>query len=72
MTGPALYEQPPHAGEVWVRRGPPQETRSVIDRNLGGDVIFIAGRYSRLQNYRGQTVSLAEWREWAAAARQKE
>ena len=60
----------PRAGDVWRRErfytfvSHPQETRHVIDRTLGGDVIFVSGRWSR-NAYREQC-SLAEWNKWCA------
>jgi hypothetical protein len=61
----------PKSGEVWRRAkfyqmscGHPQETRHVVDRTLGGDVIFVKGRWSR-NAYREQC-TLTDWREWCA------
>lgn len=44
------------------------ETRHVIDRTLGGAVIFISGRWSR-HAYK-QQCSLSEWFDWAYDARE--
>lgn len=61
----------PRRGEVWKRpnsRGKgfvvskPAETRHVVDRNLGGDVIYVSGRWSR-HAYK-QQCTLSEWLEW--------
>ena len=72
----ASYLEGPQAGEVWRRpnsRGygfvvsKPAETRHVIDRTLGSDVIFVSGRYSR--NAYRQQCTLSEWLDWAHDAK---
>ena len=66
----ARWDGPPFAGEVWrLKRVPGIEvrTRHVIDRTLGGDVIFVEGRY-----YRGAVhyqCDLEEWMDWAEEAK---
>lgn len=59
----------PFEGEVWRHRGPPQETRHVIDRTLGADVIFYRGNWKL--RHRGQC-SWAEWQVWVATAKRVE
>jgi hypothetical protein len=61
----------PKPGSKWKRpaiyspgRREPAETRHVIDRTLGGDVLFVPGRWSQRHNTK-QTCTLAEWDQWA-------
>lgn len=65
-------ESEPKPGEVWRRArfyqmsvGHPQETRHVIDRTLGGGVVYVSGRFTR-RSWHHVTCTLAEWREWVA------
>lgn len=76
VSGPS-WKDGPKSGTKWHRpnsRGigfvinKPAETRHVIDRTLGGSVIFVSGRYSR-NTYREQC-SLSEWLDWAHDAKQ--
>lgn len=60
------WNDPPQAGEVWYHRGPPAETRTVVDRTLGGDVCYVSGRFSRHASQRQCTE--AEWLAWQAKA----
>jgi hypothetical protein len=73
MTEP-VWDRPPKAGSKWYRRATngvgfvvnyPAETRHVVDRTLGGHVIFVSGRLTRFA-YREQ-VTLEEWNEWVHA-----
>jgi hypothetical protein len=59
----AVWQYPPHAGESWRSRKP-AETRHVVDRNFGGDVVFYYGRSSYQV-----TCSLVEWFEWERTAK---
>lgn len=64
----ATWKGDPKAGSVWRRTRfytfveHPQETRHVLDRTLGGDVIYVSGRYSR-NAYRDRC-SFDEWTRW--------
>lgn len=66
----------PKAKETWRRPQMktgfvipyPAETRHVIDRTLGGDVIYISGRWTARECFRKQC-TLADWLDWAADAR---
>lgn len=59
----------PKVRSVWRRArfytfvSHPQETRHVLDRTFGGDVIFVTGRYSR--HARREQCTLDEWKFWA-------
>lgn len=66
------HERGPKAGTTWHRahsRGMgfvinhPAETRHVMDRTYGGDVIFVSGRYTR--NASLEKCTLADWIDWA-------
>lgn len=68
----------PKAGTVWHRpnsRGigfvinHPAETRHVTDHTLGGDVIFVSGRWSR--NAYKQQCTLSEWLSWQHDAKER-
>jgi len=65
------WKAEPKAGTVWHRRAyytffrHGAETRHVIDRTLGCDVIYVSGRWSRFAHK--SQCTLAEWKEWAAA-----
>lgn len=63
------WNDPPQAGERW--RGPSdrggRETRTVVDRTLGADVIYITGRRDHYQPR--HTCSEAEWRAWQQRAK---
>lgn len=64
----------PQRGEVWVYRGPPQETRRVLDRTLGGYVIYSTGRYTWRDDereYRQKRCTWEDWNEWVGKARRK-
>ncbi len=70
-------EKGPKAGTRWFRpnsRGmgfvvsKPAETRHVYDRTLGGDVIYVSGRFTR-HAYK-QQCTLSEWNDWAHDAKQ--
>lgn len=60
------WMEPPREGEVWRRRGPPQETRHVTDRNLGGDVYFRVGHW---KHHCRRQCSWADWQTWVATAK---
>jgi hypothetical protein len=64
------WDGPPLAGEKWVirKRGTrwAGETRHVVDRTLGGDVVFVRGRLS--QHGGREVVSLDTWNWWARHA----
>lgn len=71
MSTKASYLDGPQHGEVWRRPNgngygfvisKPQETRHVLDRTLGSDVIYVSGRYSR-HAYRHQC-TLDQWLDW--------
>lgn len=65
----------PKAGERWFRPASNNgfvvkksaETRHVVDRTYGGDVIYISGRRTRFA-YKSQC-TLALWLDWALDAR---
>lgn len=57
----------PHAGEKWRRRRP-QKTRTVVDRTLGGDVVFVNGRRTRFA--RQEQCTETEWAMWQSEAKQ--
>lgn len=68
----------PKAGTVWYRPntrgtgfviGHPAETRHVIDRTLGGSVIFVSGRWSRYAHK--QQCTLLEWLDWQYNAKER-
>lgn len=68
----------PAAGTRWYRpnsngRGfvtnHPAETRHVVDRTLGGDVIFVSGKLTRFACR--QECTLEEWMSWQHDAKQK-
>lgn len=70
-------EQGPKAGSRWHRlnscgRGfvvsHSAETRHVVDRTLGGDVIYISGRKTRHAHCAQCT--LAEWLSWVHDAKE--
>lgn len=70
--------QPPKPGSKWHRpnsrgRGfvisTPAETRHVVDRTLGGGVVYVSGRLSR-RSYNQITCTLAQWHDWAANAKE--
>jgi hypothetical protein len=66
------WQDPPQAGERWRRkgkpmRGVPTETRTVVDRTLGGDIVFIRGRVTYAADM--ETCTEREWAEWCARAR---
>jgi hypothetical protein len=61
----------PKAGSVWKRKAyrtsvnHPAETRHVLDRNLGGDVFFVSGRYYRSAHK--QRCTFDAWDTWATS-----
>lgn len=55
----------PHFGDVYRIRNP-TETRHVLDRTLGDDVIFVRGRYSRYAHR--EQVTQEQWDAWAKNA----
>lgn len=63
------WNNEPRAPSTWRRARfytfveHPQETRHVIDRTFGGDVIYVSGRFSRFA-HRDQC-TFAQWRSWA-------
>jgi hypothetical protein len=71
------WDNDPKAGTKWHRPNSngygfvvnhPAETRHVIDRTLGGDVIYVSGRLTR--NAIKEQCTANEWASWAADARQ--
>lgn len=61
----------PKPGTKWRRpalyspgRREPAETRHVIDRTFGGDVLYVPGRWSQRHNTK-TTCTLKEWKRWA-------
>lgn len=59
----------PKAGERWrAKIDGKSETRRVIDRTLGGHVMFISGRLTAFN--RPLTITLSHWNEWQAKAKQ--
>lgn len=72
-----LHKQGPKAGTKWLRpngRGYgfvvslPAETRHVIDRTCGGDVIYVSGRLTRFAHK--ERCTLSEWLDWVHDAKQ--
>lgn len=68
----------PKAGTKWSRRASggfgfvinhPAETRHVIDRTVGGGVVFVRGRMSRRKEYQ-ETCTLNEWLSWEDSAKE--
>jgi hypothetical protein len=54
----------PSVGQVFRSKGPPQETRTVLSRTLGGHVIYRSGRI------RGdQWATFPMWAVWAKGAK---
>lgn len=71
-----ISNQGPKAGTRWFRAASngrgfvtkhSAETRHVLDRTLGGDVIYVSGRRSRFE-YRSRCTILA-WLDWEEDAR---
>lgn len=60
----------PQAGEVWRKGGRRPERRTVVDRNLGGDVFYKTGGPLRYRYRGGIRCSVAEWFEWQKGAAQ--
>lgn len=61
------YKGHPKAGEVWRRRkGGKTETRFVIDRTLGGDVIYRSGKWSYAN--RSSRDTYLNWMTWQSGA----
>jgi hypothetical protein len=59
------WNDPPRAGEVWWCSRQ-RRRRTVVDRNLGGDVFYRTGgpwRYSVVKQ-----CTEAEWKAWEAGA----
>jgi hypothetical protein len=69
-----LWKQGPQAAEVWRRTDKGHdgkrrtETRTVVDRTLGGDVVFVQGKVTRFAQ-RSQC-SFTDWSAWCGPARQ--
>lgn len=64
------WDIPPFAGERWrldASLGRSQETRTVVDRFLGGDVLYVSGRFTR--HARHFRCTLEQWDHWARFAR---
>lgn len=71
------WDGDPKGGSRWFRpnsRGygfvvnHPAETRHVIDRTLGGDVIFVSGRFT--PNAYRQQCTYSEWLDWVHDAKE--
>ena len=62
------WNDPPQHGERWRGRAANggRETRSVKDRTLGGDVIYVTGDVRRYQHE--QRCTEAAWHAWAKKA----
>lgn len=72
------WQDPPQRGEVWCGKSASggRETRTVIDRFMGGDVSYATGRVTRSQ-WTGRGTGLlrcteAEWLEWQKRATRTE
>lgn len=64
------WRDPPQAGESWRRRrSGKQETRHVIDRTFGDDVVYYYGDY---RNHHEATCSEEEWKAWVSEAKRLE
>lgn len=56
----------PFVGDKWrKRRGGKTETRLVVDRTLGGDVVVRIGHL----NQSPTTISLKDWNAWTVGAK---
>jgi hypothetical protein len=58
-------------GEVWLKCGRRRERRTVVNRNLGGDVFYWVGGPQRYSTKNGRCTE-AEWLEWQQGAEQIE
>lgn len=61
------WQDAPRPGERWRTVRKPVETRTVVDRTLGGHVVYVAGRFSRFAHRTACTE--AEWQAWQKGAR---
>ena len=60
------WDGPPYAGQTFRRRhAGKQETRHVIDRTFGADVVYVYGSFRR--GYQ-ETCSYDDWQTWVAKA----
>lgn len=60
---------PPHPLERWQENKRPFRIRTVMERDINGDVIFITGK---VNNYAGkERCTEKEWREWAVNSHKK-
>jgi hypothetical protein len=66
----------PLPGTRWRKRTAKTcETRTVIDKTLGGSVVYVSGRTRGKELWRGyyqQQCTIAAWRDWARLARRLE
>jgi hypothetical protein len=66
----------PRSGEKWRRRyygkAARVETRTVVDRYLGGDVSYFPGRVTKWPppDYQQRRCTLAEWKLWQQFAKE--
>lgn len=59
------WRDPPQAGETWRKReNGKQETRFVVDRTLGGDVLYDKGR----ERWHHRCTE-SEWKQWVDGAK---
>lgn len=60
-----IWKQHPKIGEKWRREGSfdiPTETRTVVERTLGGHVGYVSGRWTRFSKI--FTITLEHWKQW--------
>lgn len=60
---PSKWRRPATRGRGFVVNYP-QETRHVVDRTLGGDVVFLRGNHN--SPHQEKRCTLAQWDEWAS------
>lgn len=64
-----IWKQPPRIGERWRMKNAngQQETRTVVERTLGGHVGFVVGRWTRFAHQ--EFCTLENWKSWRARAK---
>lgn len=60
---------PPHPLERWQEKKRPFQIRTVVERNVNGDVVYILGRINSYNPH--QRCTEKEWHEWAKNATKK-
>lgn len=70
-TETPIWKQRPKIGEKWRLEGSfgvPTETRTVVERTLGGHVGYVSGRWTRFSQI--LMVTLEHWKQWQRFADQ--